>query len=217
MKKLICAKDVEDLAKKGQKIFYIEENTIITPSAKDSAKALKIEFSTDSNVCEVECEAKTSCEAGIDSNMIFEVFKAMADKGLLQGLFDNTPAKPYVADQDPSGLKIIRGNSVKYDYFDTGDSSVQAHYQEIISKDESSMSAGFLTIDHSKFDWELCYEEIDYVIEGTLCVTINGKKYTAHAGDVLFVPSGSKVVWESPDKAKLFYVTYPANWADLMA
>ena len=46
-------------------------------------------------------------------------------------------------------------------------------------------------IDHSEFAWELTYEEIDYVIEGTLTVTIDGKKYTANAGDVLFVPSGS--------------------------
>ena len=41
-------------------------------------------------------------------------------------------------------------------------------------------------IDHSEFAWELTYEEIDYVIEGTLTVTIDGKKYTANAGDVLF-------------------------------
>ena len=46
-------------------------------------------------------------------------------------------------------------------------------------------------------------------------VTIDGKKYTAHAGDVLFVPSGSKVIWGSPDKARILYATYPANWADL--
>ena len=34
-------------------------------------------------------------------------------------------------------------------------------------------------------------------------------------GDVLFVPSGSRVIWGSPDKARIFYATYPANWADL--
>ena len=71
-------------------------------------------------------------------------------------------------------------------------------------------------IENSSFDWELTYEEIDYVIEGTLTVTIDGTTYTAHAGDVLFVPSGSKVTWGSPDKARVFYATYPANWADLL-
>ena len=85
-----------------------------------------------------------------------------------------------------------------------------------MNKDESHISAGFLVIENSSFDWELTYEEIDYVIEGTLTVTIDGTTYTAHAGDVLFVPSGSKVTWGSPDKARVFYATYPANWADLL-
>ena len=40
MKKLICVKDVEDVKKQGLKVFYIDSNTIITPSAKDAARAL---------------------------------------------------------------------------------------------------------------------------------------------------------------------------------
>ena len=90
------------------------------------------------------------------------------------------------------------------DVFETGNPNATAYFQELVSKEESHISAGFLVIDHSDFEWELTYEEIDYVIEGTLTVTIDGKKYTAEAGDVLFVPSGSKVVWGSPNKARVF-------------
>ena len=36
MKKLICAKEVEALEKQGQKVMYIDDNTLITPSAKDA-------------------------------------------------------------------------------------------------------------------------------------------------------------------------------------
>jgi ethanolamine utilization protein EutQ len=148
--------------------------------------------------------------------MIYSVLKTMLEKGLLKGIFEQTATVPYQAEHEPGGLKLVRGNSVKFDVFDTGNPNNKVFYQELISKDESSMSAGFLTIEKSSFEWELCYEEIDYVIEGTLTVTINGKTFTAYPGDVLYVPSGSKVVWGSPDKAKVFYTTYPANWADLM-
>lgn len=149
---------------------------------------------------------------------MLKVFKTMMDKGLLQEMLQclKGSSLPYAAECDASGLKVVRGNSVKMDVFDTGDSEVKAYYQELVSKEESKMSAGFLTIENSRFDWELTYEEIDYVIEGTLTVEINGKTFTAYPGDVLFVPSGSKVVWGSPDKAKIFYTTYPANWADLL-
>jgi len=148
--------------------------------------------------------------------MIYNVLKTMLDKGLLNGMFENNPNQPYLAERDSGGLKLVRGSSVKMEVFDTGNPNNKVFFQELISKDDCSMSAGFLTIEKSSFEWELCYEEIDYVIEGTLTVEINGKTFTACAGDVLCVPSGSKVIWGSPDKARVFYTTYPANWADLM-
>ncbi|NHC41906.1 DUF861 domain-containing protein [Bacillus sp. MM2020_1] len=217
MKKLICAKDVEAVEKQGQKVLYIDSKTIITPAAKDAAKVFGIEFSTEKVSSGSELSNLTNSNSGeIDSQMIYTVLKALADKGLLKGLLENLPTAPYMAEHDGGGLKLIRGNSVKFDVFDTGNPANKVFYQELISKDESSMSAGFLTIEKSSFEWELTYEEIDYVIEGTVTVSINGKTYTAYPGDVLYVPSGSKVVWGSPDKAKIFYTTYPANWADLV-
>lgn len=217
MKQLICAKDVEAVNKSGKKVFYIDSNTIITPSAKDAANVYGIKFSTETQCCEEKaCDTPKVSGGEIDSNMIYTLLKALMDQGMLKGLLDNIQNLPYTAEKDQGGLKLIRGNTVKMDVFDTGNPDNKVFYQEIVSKDEASMSAGFLTIEKSSFEWELCYEELDYVIEGTLTVTINGKTFTAYPGDILYVPSGSKVVWGSPDKMKLFYVTYPANWADLM-
>lgn len=219
MKKLISVKDMEAFEKQGQKIVCIDKNTIITPSAKDAAKVYGIEFSFEKIACDVAPSVPANPYGDeINSDMIYTALKALADKGLLKSLMDalNLQAAPYQVERDDSGLKIVRGKTVKYDVFDTGNSNDKVFYQELVGKDESQMSAGFLTIEQSKFEWELTYEEIDYVIEGTLTVTINGKTYTALPGDVLYVPKGSKVVWGSPDKAKIFYTTYPANWADLV-
>lgn len=216
MKRLVSAKELEAFVKEGKKVFTIDSDTIITPSAKDIAKANGITFSTEQpSVCEKVAETVKASAGGVDSDLIYTVLKAMMDKGLLKGILDAAPDQPYNADMN-SGIKVVRGNSVRMDYFDTGNPDAKVYYQELISKDESAMSAGFLTIEKSSFEWNLTYEEIDYVIEGTLEITINGKKITAYPGDVVFVPSGSNVVWGSPDKVRLFYTTYPANWADLM-
>lgn len=225
MKRLISAKNVEELIVSGEKTLYIDGTEIITPSAKELAINNEITFTTEDKVLfettkpkveSVEVKKTTSIE-DIDSEMILNVFKAMMDKGLLEGLMESLKPKNLLFDAecDPSGVKLVRGNTVKMDTFDTGNKNTRVYFQELISKKESKMSAGFLVIQDSKFDWELTYEEIDYVIEGTLTVEINEKVYTAYPGDVLFIPSGSKVVWGSPDKARMFYVTYPANWADL--
>lgn len=225
MKKLICVKAIEKAAKQGQTVCYVDSNTIVTPAARDAAKAKGITIKEGSppgavpmkDAMATGClaEAKEpSAGSGIDSELIYSVLKTLLEKGSLTGIADLADSKPYTSDSDPGGLKVVRGNSVKMDVFETGDPDANAYYQELVSKDESKISAGFLVIDHSDFEWELSYEEIDYVIEGTLTVTLNGRTFTAHAGDVLFVPSGSKVVWGSPDKARVFYATYPANWAD---
>ncbi|HEY8891972.1 MAG TPA: cupin domain-containing protein [Clostridium sp.] len=224
MKKLICVKDVEDVEKQGQKVFYIDSDTIITPSAKDAARAFGMEFSneahaievknSETNVCEVKNEGKTSepskaSEGEVDTDMIYKVFKAMMDKGLLNGMFDSSPAKPYIAEVDCSGLKVVRGNSVKMDILDTGNPNDKVFYQEIINADDGcSMNAGVITIEGCTFDWETTCQELYHVVEGTLIVTVNGKIYTAHPGDSVFFPKGAKLAFGSPDKMKAFYATY---------
>ena len=226
MKKLISVKDIEDAQKKGKKAFYIDSNTIVTASAKDAAKAYKIEFSTEANVCEAKSseahvsEVKSSCEGKasepvkasegeIDTDMLYKVFKAMMDKGLLNGLLDSSSDKPYTSEVDCSGLKVIRGKSVKMDVLDTGNPNDKVFYKEIINADDGcSMNAGYITIEACTFEWETTCEELYYVVEGTLTVTVNGKVYTAHPGDSVFFPKGAKLSFGSPDKMKAFYATH---------
>jgi ethanolamine utilization protein EutQ len=218
MKKLISVKEVEDWKKQGQKQVYIEGNTIITPAAKDAAKVHGVEFCFE-KPCSEEESSEPAIDSGTetDSNMIYTFIKTMVEKRLKEeGLFDHTPDTPYLAERDQEGLKLVRGNSVKFAELNTGNPNNKVFCQDVISKEDSTMSAGFLTIEKSSFEWDFSYEEIDYVIEGTMTITINGKTFTANAGDVVCIPSGSKVVWGSPDKAIIFYTTYPANWAELI-
>ncbi|TGE33432.1 cupin domain-containing protein [Desulfosporosinus sp. Sb-LF] len=223
MKKLVSANEVKAVAAKGQKLFCVDCDTIITPAAKDLARELGVEFTADPSAAgdhtgtESGLPKKDSRQNEIDPDMIFQVVKAVLANRLLASVPNPSPETPFRAEGDPSGLKIVRGRTVKLETFETGDPSTNVAYREVVSKDDSQMSAGFLTIEQSSFEWELCYEEIDIVLEGSLSITINDETYHAHQGDVLFVPKGSKVTWSSSDYVKLFYVTYPANWADLMA
>lgn len=220
MRKLISAKDIEESILKDQKIIYLDGTEIITPSAKELASASGIVLTTDkeSNKKDVSVCSESLDPSNIDLESMIRIFKTMMNKGLLQEMIQclEQSNKPFEAQIHENGLKVVRGNTVQMESFDTGNPNDKVYFQELVSKEESQMSAGFLHIEESNFEWELTYEEIDYVIEGTLTVEIDGHKYVAHPGDVLFVPSGSKVIWGSPDKAKVFYATYPANWPDLL-
>ena len=149
--------------------------------------------------------------------MIYQVLKTMADKGMLGDVFSAMPAvdAPYICEKDASGLKVVRGSTVRMDEFFEGNPRVT--YQELIDKNDSNISSGLLVIDHDTYEWTQNYDENDYVIEGTFVVTINGKSYTANAGDCIFIPNGASVVMGSKGHCcKVFYNTYPSNWADLM-
>lgn len=207
MKKLICAKEIEEFAKQGKKVFYMDSDTIITPAAQDAAKSSGIKFSNDPQ-SQSGSEAKIGDET-ISSEMIYSVLKALADKGQLGGIMEQVSCGPYLAEKDPCGLKIVRGGTVKYETLDTGNPSDKVFYQEIINADDgSSMNAGFITIENCEFEWECMVQELYYIIEGTLTVGANGKIYTAHVGDAVFFPKGAKVTFGSPNKMKAFYATY---------
>lgn len=212
MKKLICAKEVEAAAKQGLKVCCIDCDTIITPSAKDAAKALGIEFSTDAHACCTAAPAAAAICDGmdVDKEMIYTVLKALSEKGLLNGMFDSVcDEKPYACERDSNGLKIVRGKTVKYEVLETGNPADKVFYQEIINaEDGCSMNAGFITIEECTFDWECACEELYHIVEGTLNVTVNGKVYTATVGDSVFFPKGAKVAFGSPNKMKAFYATY---------
>lgn len=229
MKKLICSKDIQEAVRDGKKILYVDENTIITASAEDEAKTAGIEICYgEAAAC---CKTDSSCttyspvqapsqdaSSEISSELIYKVLKNLSDKGMLGDIFRETsaaPDVPYLCEKDPSGLKVVRGNTVRMDEFFEGNPRVT--YQEIIDKNDSKISSGILVIDHDTYEWTQTYDENDYVIEGTMTVTINGRSYTANAGDSIFIPNGATVVMGSKDHyCKVFYNTYPSNWADLL-
>ncbi|MDQ7095090.1 cupin domain-containing protein [Desulfosporosinus sp. PR] len=225
MKKLICANEVKAAVEKGEKTFFVDCGTIITPAAQDLAKESGLEFTTASPAAgpKQSCEEsglrqEESLAAGLDRDVIYQVVKALFSSKLLANVPGGVPEAPFLTEGDPgSGLKIVRGRTVNFETFATGNPGDHVACREVVSKKDSQMSAGFLTIEKSSFVWELCYEEIDIVLEGSLTVTINNKTYEACQGDVLFVPKGSKVTWSSSGYVKLFYVTYPANWSELKA
>ena len=208
---MICAKDIEALIKKGETTLCVDGKTILTPSAKDAVKAAGIEI-VEGN-CTSAAPAAPAAEGEISSDMIYQALKAMLSKGMLNGVLEDAVDKasaPYLCESHGSGLKLVRGNTVKMETLDVGVPGAKVCYQEMVGKGEATTSAGFLEIDNSQFDWELEYEETDYVVEGTMTVCVDGQTFTAHAGDMFFLPKGSKVVMGSPDKCKVFYTTYPA-------
>ncbi|MBZ9634260.1 ethanolamine utilization protein [Clostridium sp. FP1] len=117
---------------------------------------------------------------------------------------------------DPSGIMSVKLNTVKLDKFDTGKERDDVLLKDVLTLEESPrLGCGLMEMKETCFDWTLKYDEIDYVIDGTLEVNIDGRKVVANKGEIILIPKNSKIQFSVPNYAKFMYVTYPANWAEL--
>ncbi len=243
MKRLVTAKEIETLAGSGQKVCYIDKDTIVTPAAKDAANGANIEFSMEAPPAEetpaeapapaaepVKAEAPAAeapaapaskpaapaaafsdSEGELDVNTVYRVLKLLMEKGLLNGLAEasNAEKKKYSCVRDENGLKVVRGDTIQYDFLETDSPSNQVYHQEVINADDGcKMNAGMITIEKCKFGWRTDRQELYYVVEGSLIVTVGDRVYTANPGDTVFFPEGVQVTFGSSDKMKAFYAAY---------
>ena len=116
---------------------------------------------------------------------------------------------------DPSGIVLVRGGSVRLGRFDGAGPDRDIGLTDVITaRDGSPMTAGVMSW-HRKdsFAWALDYDEVDLVLEGVLHIHTDGRVLEGRAGDVFYLPKGSRIVFGTPSRTRVFYVTYPADWA----
>ena len=115
-----------------------------------------------------------------------------------------------------SGIIAVRATTVDPPPFDTGKAGARVFIQDVFSRAESPrLGSGIMAMrGGASFDWTLKYDEIDYIIEGTLDIRIDGRTVTARAGDILLIPKNSSITFSTPDSTRFMYVTYPADWQD---
>lgn len=148
----------------------------------------------------------------IDERVIADIVRAVLAEQL------NKEGKgQIIKNKDVSGVLAVRGSSVMCEKFDTGKPGDQVYLKDVLTLDENSrLACGFMEMKQSEFDWTLNYDEVDYIIEGILDIKIGDRKVSGGAGDVIMIPRGTSIKFSCPDYVKFFYVTYPANWSELV-
>ncbi len=230
MKKLISASIVNQCFSEGLKTIYVEDkNTIVTAEAKDLAKKYNIKLISHCHSTSAGEPVKEASPANIVSIITDKVLCHLNDPNIdkaevtkvVQNYLDKNTADNCTSDEcykyekAPKGLKVIEGKSVKLKRFEDAGENKNVQLIDIIThQDGSPISAGIMSWKkEDSFPWKLTYDEVDYVIEGELQITVDGKVYSGKAGDVFYIPKGSEIIFGTPGFVKLMYVTYPANWS----
>ena len=112
-------------------------------------------------------------------------------------------------------IVLVKGEEVRLEPFpfDVGRPEMNIHLVDVITAEHGSpMAAGFMTWGKGSFPWTLDYDEIDFVIDGQLEIRTESQVILGNPGDVIYIPKGSNIFFGSPSYAKVFYVTFPAEW-----
>lgn len=202
MGRFISAAVLRDMAKLDKNIV-LEEDSVLTPSAKDLAKELGITISKGRQEIISHNAVGQSCKKPETQK---DDLKTAVQKILGEVL------KPACVNPKATHVK---GETVVIQPFPEAPPGQKVGLVDVIDSRVGNLASGFMTFDHSKLPWLLNYDEVDYVIEGEFVLEVEGQVFHAKQGDVIYIPKGSQVVFSSPTFCKVFYTTYPANWADL--
>lgn len=196
MGRFISAAVLRDMAKINKNIV-LKDNDMLTPSAKDLIKELGITIAKGHQECVEQCVVG----ADPQGNDLKKTVQKIMDEVM----------KP--ACENPK-VTHVKGETVVIPPFTEAPAGEKVGLVDVIDARVGNLCSGFMTFDHSKLPWLLNYDEVDYIIEGEFVLEVDGKVFRAVAGDVIYIPKGSRVVFSSPTYCKVFYATYPANWAD---
>lgn len=234
MGRFISAAVLREMAKMDKDIF-LEEDSVLTPSAKDLAKELGITITKGRQEIISQCVSGQAAEqpsARLDARSTMHEVRNLEIEHRASNLeprittaadTQNADLKKTVqrilsevlkpACENPKATHVV-GKNVVIQPFLEAPPGQKVGLVDVIDARVGNLASGFMTFDHSRLPWFLNYDEVDYIIEGDFVLEIEGQVFRAVAGDVVYIPKGSQVVFSSPTFCKVFYATYPANWAD---
>ncbi|MCC3866603.1 cupin domain-containing protein [Terrisporobacter mayombei] len=148
----------------------------------------------------------------IDKSLLEKLVRQIIEEKLSEG----NDGVDFIRHKDISGITSIKLPTVKVseaNRLHTGNSKDVVYTKDLFTLEESPrLGCGIMEMKETTFDWTLNYDEIDYVIEGTLDIIIDGRKVSASAGELILIPKGSSIKFSVKDYARFIYVTYPADW-----
>ncbi|MGI6332512.1 MAG: cupin domain-containing protein [Zhaonellaceae bacterium] len=191
-KKLITVLELKDLTAGGQKELFLEPGTIITPAARDEAKQRGIVFRTGLSSEPVPNQQPAGEQSCLDPELVERIVREVL------AAFPGLQSRQQAKEIDPSGLVLVRKECCN-----------KEQSQEILTRAESpQLSSGFITLEGESLKKNSACDEVNYLLEGTVNLAVNGRNYQLKAGDVFYIPKETSLVLSAQQRARIFYVAY---------
>jgi len=116
---------------------------------------------------------------------------------------------------DPSGIIGVNPDDFALEKFPFPIESDRVWLKDLFTLEESPrLACGIMEMEETEFEWTLTYDEVDYIIEGTLDIVMDGRTTRVEKGEIILIPKNTKIKFSTPNKVRFMYVCYPANWSE---
>jgi ethanolamine utilization protein EutQ (cupin superfamily) len=75
----------------------------------------------------------------------------------------------------------------------------------------AELGAGIGVFENCAIPWTVTYDEVLFIKDGRLDLRVGKKLYRAGAGDILWIPAGTALVYEAKKKVTFFYAVHPVS------
>jgi len=228
-KRIYSKNDIDKLKESGLQVLRLQPGDALTPLARDTALELGIKIQNGEAAASAPNTSSTGGTMASEQE-IQEIVKAVVAKlaaPAAPAFSELSPARacptPRVYGTRPGALKLVeiaKGHEMPtFELRDKNGTLMNApeidfRLEDFVTvKDGSAVGAGFMSWQKGGFNWTLTYDEVDYVVEGIMEITYEGRTIRANKGDLVFIPAGSAIRWSTPSWVVVYYVTFPAEWS----
>lgn len=117
-----------------------------------------------------------------------------------------------------SVTKVFPGSAVRYEPIRTHGRGVQRACEHVSPEDGIPFCAGIAELSHIRIaDYEFSVDDYLYVLEGAITISDDDKTVTLGPGDAIFIPAGTKVTMEVPERMLWAYASTrpdPRPWSE---
>jgi ethanolamine utilization protein EutQ len=213
-KKLYTSIDIAKLVM-DQKLetLILNKGDLITPLARDTAKEMGLVI-VDADLPSKSVSSIMDSKPSASVNPSSSNLEDRVRKIVTSLLGENNISDNQVANKRPIVHVDGRGLTMPAFPFDLKRPEMDVRLEDVITAQHGSpMAAGFLSMHKGSFPWTLTYDEVQFVVEGELHIGTEHGVIVGKPGDVLYIPKNTAITFGTPNWAKFFYVTYPAEWS----
>lgn len=85
--------------------------------------------------------------------------------------------------------------------------------REVNARVSPSLGAGIEYLEDAVVDWTVTYDEVLFIHEGRLTVEFDGRREECGPGDIVWLPSGTRLKYMARERVGFFYAVWPVDWA----